>query len=316
MKFLTLSNKMNLVLLGSLIYKEGQKCVLDRLAFGTKDMVVYIVGEELNREYAKSVVNGDDNMRLEAQTLNALRGRSSVNLVAKHASEFRLPEHSRDMDTIFVYYRGNNSTGIDSYFDVMCLANDFPRMYPSSRRRYVVTDRSDMTDYSSRGIEDFREPSDLFSRAGEISPKDDELLGLVRQLTQAVIEWLRSGFSRDRTSDAYRAPVNVYNEILVSGVSSTPRPNWVLNVETPAIKGLEASTGLMYRDTAVENAISFTDGVNSQSLMLHSGESRAKVTFEAIKLLKVYAVKNGLVREDSDFFAIETWQTLEGKSGS
>lgn len=299
-----LSNMENLVIFGSLIYNEGQNSLLQNLSFGKGNVILYIVDERLERGYASSIIDNDPGMRLEAQTLSALRRRENVVLVAKHASEFQLPDSAKELDTIYVYYRDGNSTGLNSEFDVMCMFNDFPRT--NSNRRYVLTDRSDTTDYSSVEIQNIKRPFDVFSRGGEL--RFDELdysAELITQLTRALIEWLKSGFDRESSTDAFHASVNVYNRMTVSGETSELRPNWVLNVETPAIKGLIYSTGLDYRDLTVENATSFTDGIKTQSLMLHSAEYRRELTFQAIELLRKFMETNDMQVED---FTVEFLQ--------
>lgn len=302
----------NLVIFGSLIDEIGQSSILQNLAFEKQNVRLFIVDQHLKRRFSESIVNNDAGLRLDRQTLIALERKENVKLVASHASEFYLPDYAVDNDTIFVYYRNRNSVGVNSEFDVMCLFNDFPRMYPATRRRYILADRSDPTDYSSVDIGDVKRPFDIFSQSGFM--KIDQLgysLGLVKQLIQALIEWLKSGFERKHTSNAFRATVNVYNRMLINGeISPLPRPNWVLNVETPSIKGLIYSAGLDYRDLTVENATGFTDGIKTQSLMLHSAEYRREVTFQAINLLKNFALENDLLEVSDDFESVDTWGKL------
>ena len=308
-----LSNMENLVIFGSLIYEKGQNSLLGNLAFGRSGVVLYIVDERLNRAYASSVVNSDLGMRQELATLTALAGRENVNLVAKHPSEFHLSDSAKELDTVFVYYRTRESVGINSEFDVMCLANDFPRAALPARRRYILTDRSDRTDYSSVNISFSDYSSDLFAASGrvnlaQISDQAAITRYQVSQLTRALIEWMKSGFELERKSKAFLASVNAYNRQLVSGVTEQLRPNWVLNVETPTIKALIHSVGLDYRDRTVENATSFTDGVKTQSLMLHSADYRREVTLQAIELLTRFGLENELLDPQADFLSFATWQ--------
>ena len=308
-----LSNMENLVIFGSLIYEKGQNSLLGNLAFGRSGVVLYIVDERLNRAYASSVVNSDLGMRQELATLTALAGRENVNLVAKHPSEFHLSDSAKELDTVFVYYRTRESVGINSEFDVMCLANDFPRAALPARRRYILIDRSDGTDYSSVDISFSDYSSDLFAASGrvnlaQISDQAAITRYQVSQLTRALIEWMKSGFELERKSKAFLASVNAYNRQLVSGVTEQLRPNWVLNVETPTIKALIHSVGLDYRDRTVENATSFTDGVKTQSLMLHSADYRREVTLQAIELLTRFGLENELLDPQADFLSFATWQ--------
>ena len=308
-----LSNMENLVIFGSLIYEKGQNSLLGNLAFGRSGVVLYIVDERLNRAYASSVVNSDLGMRQELATLTALAGRENVNLVAKHPSEFHLSDSAKELDTVFVYYRTRELVGINSEFDVMCLANDFPRAALPARRRYILTDRSDRTDYSSVNISFSDYSSDLFAASGrvnlaQISDQAAITRYQVSQLTRALIEWMKSGFELERKSKAFLASVNAYNRQLVSGVTEQLRPNWVLNVETPTIKALIHSVGLDYRDRTVENATSFTDGVKTQSLMLHSADYRREVTLQAIELLTRFGLENELLDPQADFLSFATWQ--------
>ena len=309
-----LSNMENLVIFGSLIYENGQNSLLGNLAFGRSGVGLYIVDERLNRAYAPSIVNRDQGMRQELQTLKALSGRENVNLVAKHPSEFHLSDSAKELDTVFVYYSSTESVGVKSEFDVMCLVNDFPRSASPARRRYILTDRSDRTDYTSVNISFSDYSSDLFAASGRVNlsqtPSDQAVITRyqVSQLTRALIEWMKSGFELERKSNVFLASVNVYNRQLVSGVTEQLRPNWVLNVETPTIKALIYSAGLDYRDRTVENATSFTDGVKTQSLMLHSADYRREVTLQAIELLSRFALENELFDRSADTLSVESWQ--------